>query len=153
MPSVDKGAGLRMTAPWDASCFAKPANPGLNRLVSKHRAYRAGTSPNWVNVKNPAHPAMARVKEAFAPKCYHNRKLLRGRAHSESSKLMDSAQRCRVSPDSPATTQGSPPASPGVEGYWFCQSIGASLRRGRYSLDSPFPPCILHKQSQGRDRE
>ena len=105
MPSVDKGAGLRMTAPWDASCFAKPANSGLNRLVSKHRAYRAGTSPNWVNVKNPAHPAMARVKEAFAPKCYHNRKLLRGRAHSESSKLMDSAQRCRVSPDSPATTR------------------------------------------------
>jgi bifunctional non-homologous end joining protein LigD len=37
-------------------------------LVSKHRdlAYRAGTSPNWIKVKNPKHPAMARVKEAIA---------------------------------------------------------------------------------------
>jgi ATP-dependent DNA ligase len=35
--------------------------------VSKHRdrAYSAGTSPNWVKVKNPKHPAMKRVKEAF----------------------------------------------------------------------------------------
>jgi bifunctional non-homologous end joining protein LigD len=40
---------------------------GLEGLVSKHRdcAYRAGTSPNWVKVKNPQHPAMQRVKEAF----------------------------------------------------------------------------------------
>jgi ATP-dependent DNA ligase len=30
----------------------------LEGLVSKHRdrAYRAGTSPNWVKVKNPKHP-------------------------------------------------------------------------------------------------
>jgi bifunctional non-homologous end joining protein LigD len=36
-------------------------------IVSKHRdrGYRAGTSPNWVKVKNPVHPAMKRVKEAF----------------------------------------------------------------------------------------
>jgi bifunctional non-homologous end joining protein LigD len=36
-------------------------------LVSKHRAraYRAGTSPNWLKVKNPKHPAMQRVKEAL----------------------------------------------------------------------------------------
>jgi len=40
---------------------------GLEGLVSKHRdrGYRAGTSPNWVKVKNPKHPAMNRVKEAF----------------------------------------------------------------------------------------
>jgi bifunctional non-homologous end joining protein LigD len=40
---------------------------GLEGLVSKRndRPYRAGISPNWVKVKNPAHPAMARVKDAF----------------------------------------------------------------------------------------
>ena len=40
---------------------------GLEDLVSKRndRAYRAGASPNWVKVKNPEHPAMARVKDAF----------------------------------------------------------------------------------------
>jgi bifunctional non-homologous end joining protein LigD len=47
--------------------FRKACEFGLEGLVSKHRdrAYRAGTSPNWVKVKNPQHPAMARVKEAF----------------------------------------------------------------------------------------
>ena len=40
---------------------------GLEGLVSKRndRPYRAGISPNWVKVKNPAHPAMARIKETF----------------------------------------------------------------------------------------
>lgn len=40
---------------------------GLEGLVSKHndRAYRAGVSPNWIKVKNPDHPAMQRVKDAF----------------------------------------------------------------------------------------
>src|SRR6476620_6039943 len=40
---------------------------GLEGLVSKRndRPYRASTSPNWVKVKNPEHPAMARVKDAF----------------------------------------------------------------------------------------
>jgi bifunctional non-homologous end joining protein LigD len=40
---------------------------GLEGLVSKRndRPYRAGISPNWVKVKNPEHPAMARVKDAF----------------------------------------------------------------------------------------
>ena len=40
---------------------------GLEGLVSKRndRAYRAGVSPNWVKIKNPDHPAMMRVKEAF----------------------------------------------------------------------------------------
>jgi ATP-dependent DNA ligase len=39
---------------------------GLEGLVSKHRdrAYRAGASPNWLKVKNPAHPAMTHVMEA-----------------------------------------------------------------------------------------
>jgi bifunctional non-homologous end joining protein LigD len=47
--------------------FRKACEFGLEGLASKHRdrAYRAGTSPNWVKVKNPQHPAMARVKEAF----------------------------------------------------------------------------------------
>jgi ATP-dependent DNA ligase len=39
---------------------------GLEGLVSKlrDRAYRAGRSPAWVKVKNPAHPAYTRVMEA-----------------------------------------------------------------------------------------
>lgn len=47
--------------------FRKACEFGLEGLVSKHRerAYRPGTSPSWVKVKNPKHPAMKRVKEAF----------------------------------------------------------------------------------------
>jgi bifunctional non-homologous end joining protein LigD len=47
--------------------FRKACEFGLEGLVSKHRdrAYRAGTSPNWVKVKKPKHPAMQRVKQAF----------------------------------------------------------------------------------------
>src|SRR6202049_4455756 len=47
--------------------FRKACEFGLEGLVSKHRdrAYRAGTSPNWLKVKNPAHPAVQRVKEAL----------------------------------------------------------------------------------------
>jgi bifunctional non-homologous end joining protein LigD len=47
--------------------FRKACEFGLEGLVSKHRdrAYRGGTSPNWVKVKNPKHPAMTRVMEAF----------------------------------------------------------------------------------------
>jgi ATP-dependent DNA ligase len=47
--------------------FRKACEFGLEGLVSKHRdrPYRAGTSPNWLKVKNPKHPAMTRVMEAF----------------------------------------------------------------------------------------
>lgn len=40
---------------------------GLEGLVSKHkdRPYRAGRSPHWVKMKNPKHPALTRVKDAF----------------------------------------------------------------------------------------
>ncbi|MFY9952107.1 RNA ligase family protein [Bradyrhizobium sp.] len=40
---------------------------GLEGLVSKRRdrPYRAGRSPHWIKVKNPASPAMNRAKEAF----------------------------------------------------------------------------------------
>jgi bifunctional non-homologous end joining protein LigD len=50
--------------------FRKVCEFGLEGLVSKHRdrAYRAGTSPNWLKVKNPTHPAMQRVKEALDAK-------------------------------------------------------------------------------------
>jgi bifunctional non-homologous end joining protein LigD len=50
--------------------FRKACEFGLEGLVSKHRdrSYRAGTSPNWLKVKNPKHPAMQRVKEAFDAK-------------------------------------------------------------------------------------
>ena len=46
--------------------FRKACEFGLEGLVSKHRdrTYRAGTSPHWVKVKNPKHPAMTRVMEA-----------------------------------------------------------------------------------------
>jgi bifunctional non-homologous end joining protein LigD len=48
--------------------FRQACRFGLEGLVSKHRdrPYRAGRSPDWVKVKNPASPAMHRVKEAFA---------------------------------------------------------------------------------------
>jgi bifunctional non-homologous end joining protein LigD len=47
--------------------FRKACEFGLEGLVSKHRdrAYRPGTSPNWIKVKNPQHPAMAKVKDAL----------------------------------------------------------------------------------------
>ena len=48
--------------------FRAACNMGLERLVSKRvdRPYRGGRSPDWVKVKNRKHPAMERVKDAFA---------------------------------------------------------------------------------------
>jgi len=48
--------------------FRKACEFGLEGIVSKHkdRAYRAGVSTDWVKMKNPKHPAMRRVKEAFS---------------------------------------------------------------------------------------
>ena len=48
--------------------FLPACDLGLEGLVSKRRdrPYRAGRSPDWVKVKNRQHPAMERVKEAFA---------------------------------------------------------------------------------------
>src|SRR6185437_1549264 len=45
--------------------FRAACNVGLEGLVSKRRdrPYRAGRSPHWVKVKNPASPAMTRAKE------------------------------------------------------------------------------------------
>jgi bifunctional non-homologous end joining protein LigD len=50
--------------------FRKACEFGLEGLVSKHRdrSYRAGTSPSWLKVKNPTHPAMQRVKQALDAK-------------------------------------------------------------------------------------
>jgi bifunctional non-homologous end joining protein LigD len=48
--------------------FKAACTHGLEGLVSKRRdrPYRAGKSPDWIKVKNPKHPAMTRVKEAFS---------------------------------------------------------------------------------------
>ena len=48
--------------------FRAACNMGLDGLVSKRvdRPYRGGRSPDWVKVKNRKHPAMERVKDAFA---------------------------------------------------------------------------------------
>ena len=48
--------------------FRKACEFGLEGLVSKRadRPYRAGRSKDWVKMKNRAHSAMERVKEAFA---------------------------------------------------------------------------------------
>jgi bifunctional non-homologous end joining protein LigD len=48
--------------------FRAACNFGLEGLVSKRtdRHYRGGRSPDWVKMKNRAHPAMERVKESFA---------------------------------------------------------------------------------------
>jgi len=47
--------------------FRKACEFGLEGLVSKRRdrPYQAGRSKHWVKVKNRAHPAMSRVKDAF----------------------------------------------------------------------------------------
>jgi bifunctional non-homologous end joining protein LigD len=43
-------------------------------LVSKHRdrAYRAGTSPNWLKVKNPTHTLKAMESERLTTSQHHN---------------------------------------------------------------------------------
>jgi bifunctional non-homologous end joining protein LigD len=48
--------------------FRAACNTGLKGLVSKRvdRPYRGGRSPDWAKVKNRKHPAMERVKDAFA---------------------------------------------------------------------------------------
>jgi hypothetical protein len=48
--------------------FRAACNMGLESLVSKRadRRYRAGRCTHWVKVKNPKHPAMARVKDSFS---------------------------------------------------------------------------------------
>ena len=48
--------------------FLAACDLGLEGLVSKRRdrPYRAGRTPDWIKVKNRLHPAMERVKEAFA---------------------------------------------------------------------------------------
>jgi bifunctional non-homologous end joining protein LigD len=47
--------------------FRKACEFGLEGLVStrRDRPYQAGRSKHWVKVKNRAHPAMSRVKDAF----------------------------------------------------------------------------------------
>jgi bifunctional non-homologous end joining protein LigD len=51
-----------------ADLFRAACDIGLEGLASKHceRPYRAGRSPHWIKVKNRKHPAMQRVKDAFA---------------------------------------------------------------------------------------
>jgi len=45
--------------------FRAACNMGLEGLVSKRRdrPYRAGRSPHWIKIKNPASPAMTRAKD------------------------------------------------------------------------------------------
>jgi hypothetical protein len=48
--------------------FRAACRMGLEGMVSKRRdrPYRAGRSPHWIKMKNRKHPAVERVKEAFA---------------------------------------------------------------------------------------
>ncbi len=48
--------------------FRAACNMGLEGIVSKHRdrRYQAGRSTHWLKVKNPKHPAMTRVMDAFS---------------------------------------------------------------------------------------
>jgi len=47
--------------------FGAACRLGLEGLVSKHkaRAYKAGRCDHWLKTKNPHHPAMTRMKDAF----------------------------------------------------------------------------------------
>jgi bifunctional non-homologous end joining protein LigD len=49
--------------------FRKACEFGLEGLVSKHRdrAYRSGTSPHWVKVKNPKHPRLCEGSRSRSP--------------------------------------------------------------------------------------
>jgi bifunctional non-homologous end joining protein LigD len=51
--------------------FRVACNMGLEGIVSKHldRAYGAGTCNHWLKVKNPAHPAYGRVRDALIRAC------------------------------------------------------------------------------------
>ena len=51
--------------------FRKVCEFGPDGLVSKHRdhSYRAGTSPNWLRVKNSKHPAMVRSRSRSPNPC------------------------------------------------------------------------------------
>jgi bifunctional non-homologous end joining protein LigD len=48
--------------------FRHACKLGLEGMVSKRREsrYRAGRSPDWIKVKNRQHPALHRVRDAFA---------------------------------------------------------------------------------------
>jgi bifunctional non-homologous end joining protein LigD len=48
--------------------FRAACDMGLEGLVSKRsdRPYRGGRSPHWIKVKNRAHPAFDRVKQAHS---------------------------------------------------------------------------------------
>jgi len=50
-----------------ATIFDHACRLGLEGIVSKHAAhpYRGGQSRSWRKVKNPLHPSIARVREAF----------------------------------------------------------------------------------------
>ena len=53
---------------WDGgTIFAHAGGLGLEGIVSKHadHPYRSGRSRSWRKVKNPAHPSIVRVREAF----------------------------------------------------------------------------------------
>jgi bifunctional non-homologous end joining protein LigD len=47
--------------------FRVACNMGLEGIVSKHldRAYGAGKCKHWIKIKNPAHPAYSRVRDAL----------------------------------------------------------------------------------------
>ena len=50
--------------------FEHACRLGLEGIVSKHgdHPYRSGPSRSWRKVKNPAHPSIVRVREAFEAK-------------------------------------------------------------------------------------
>jgi hypothetical protein len=58
----------RHARPTDRNLLPPNMPSGLEGLVSKRKdsRYRAGRSPDWIKVKNPASPAMRRAKDAFS---------------------------------------------------------------------------------------
>jgi hypothetical protein len=80
-PQRDAAASLKLylldqRRDWRASSFGRcrillllqlACTMGLEGIVSKRldRAYGAGKCKHWVKVKNPAHPAYSRVRDAL----------------------------------------------------------------------------------------
>jgi bifunctional non-homologous end joining protein LigD len=62
------GLGLRFNEHFEGdgpTVFAHACKMGLEGIVSKRKdsAYRSGRSPDWLKMKNPAHPAVKREAE------------------------------------------------------------------------------------------
>ena len=79
---ADAGPGIRLNEHIEdvdgAVVFRRACVMGLEGIVAKRRnkPYRSGRSPDWVKIKNPEHPAIARAEPWHVSPCSDARDLL-----------------------------------------------------------------------------